>query len=548
MLGSCAGQIAPSGGPRDIIPPSIISTYPSSNALNYSDSYFSFTFSEYVSSRSFEEAIFISPPIGKLIFDWSGTTVDVYFSQQLKPNVTYVITLGTDIVDINNNNQLKQTYSLAFSTGDNIDSSKISGKIFDTKPSGVFIFAYNLNNYFSDTLSPKITQPEYLTQTGTDGTFSLEHLAIGTYRVFAIRDKERNFLYDEETDAIGIATGDVILPDSVPFVSEIYFQLSKRDLAAPFILSAQAPHSSEIVITLSEPIDTTFLQHKVTIVDALTKIPLQVFNVFPDVLSLNKIFLQTEFQQNSKYTVAFIALKDTAGNSIKDELREITFEGSTAQDTAVPRVIFSSLKDSATEIECDKKLTFIFNTTINTDSLNEWFSFRDSADTIIQLEYEWKSPRAIIFSPIKKLSGAMYYSFNLFLNKMIAANGNKFSDSIAQFHFKTMDENIFGILKGKIILNNIQRDFHKIIVQAKNLEVQKALLRTTSTDVKGEFSFENLFPGNHILSAFYDEDENGKFSEGGIVPFIPSEFFTVHSDTVKVRSRWSVEGVTIKFK
>ena len=36
-------------------------------------------------------------------------------------------------------------------------------------------------------------------------------------------------------------------------------------------------------------------------------------------------------------------------------------------------------------------------------------------------------------------------------------------------------------------------------------------------------------------------------SPGRPYPFLPSEPFTVGSDTVKVRARWTVEGVSLRF-
>lgn len=64
----------------------------------------------------------------------------------------------------------------------------------------------------------------------------------------------------------------------------------------------------------------------------------------------------------------------------------------------------------------------------------------------------------------------------------------------------------------------------------------------------GPFSFENLMEGQYVLSAYRDSDHTGKYSVGRSFPFTRSERFAVYQDTIKVRARWPVEGIVVKFK
>jgi hypothetical protein len=63
----------------------------------------------------------------------------------------------------------------------------------------------------------------------------------------------------------------------------------------------------------------------------------------------------------------------------------------------------------------------------------------------------------------------------------------------------------------------------------------------------GAFSIERLPEGKYTLQSFRDQDGNGVFSPGRPYPFTPSERFAVFPDTVKVRARWAIEGVTIQY-
>ena len=131
LLIQCAGQIQPPGGPPDTVPPRIIRTLPDSNAVRVQTGSVELEFSEYVDRRSVEESIFISPYVGELQFDWSGTQVTFTFPQSLRRNTTYVVNVGTDVADLRAQNRMSSGFTLAFSTGDSIDQGYISGRVFD---------------------------------------------------------------------------------------------------------------------------------------------------------------------------------------------------------------------------------------------------------------------------------------------------------------------------------------------------------------------------------------------------------------------------------
>ena len=103
----CANQLPPGGGEVDTIPPQIIEVYPVNGTVNYHEDYFEISFSEYVDKRSVQDAIFISPVLQKpLKYDWSGKTLTVYFNDTLKVNTTYTVSIGTDVKDLNNGNNM----------------------------------------------------------------------------------------------------------------------------------------------------------------------------------------------------------------------------------------------------------------------------------------------------------------------------------------------------------------------------------------------------------------------------------------------------------
>ena len=116
ILIKCANQLPPTGGEVDKIPPEIEEVFPADGTINFKEDYFEIEFSEYVDKRSVTDAIFISPFIeGSMEFSWTGTTLEVIFPEDLKEDVTYTITIGTDVVDLNNKNRMAQSFTFSFS-------------------------------------------------------------------------------------------------------------------------------------------------------------------------------------------------------------------------------------------------------------------------------------------------------------------------------------------------------------------------------------------------------------------------------------------------
>jgi hypothetical protein len=137
----CANQLPPSGGEIDKTPPEIVSVYPADGTTNFHDDHIELEFSKNITKSSLNDVFFISPSLnGKINFDWTGKSVDIEFPEPLKKNVTYVVTIGSDLQDYNNKNKMKESYTFTFSTGNQIDRGTLSGKVYDEKPINRTIF------------------------------------------------------------------------------------------------------------------------------------------------------------------------------------------------------------------------------------------------------------------------------------------------------------------------------------------------------------------------------------------------------------------------
>ncbi|MBI4549143.1 MAG: Ig-like domain-containing protein [Ignavibacteriae bacterium] len=544
----CAGQRSPTGGPPDIVPPEIIETYPHVSSLNFHDRKFRLEFSEYVDRRSLEESIFISPSLGRLTYDWSGTEVEISFTDSLRSHTTYIMTIGTDVVDIRNRNRMEKAFQLPFSTGDHIDSASISGKIYDADPVGVMVFAYGLSDRDDDTIDPKRAKPDFLSQTGKDGIFVLTNLPLGIFRLIAVRDQYKNLLYDPQIDRYGISSSDIELTSDKQSIRGVQIRMSVEDTTAPFLSSARAVDQTHILLRFSEEVDMAGDKQSVRIVDTLTNSESAVIEfTFLGESSMEAEIVTAQQESTGTYRVALEGFRDIHGNEMRSPFNTGIFVGSTQPDTSKPRVTMVTYKDSNVRAAIDDTLRFTISESIQKSVFEGGFSITDSLGQEVKGEFLWGNSTTVSFPPFPSLLYGMKYTVKVILDSLIDFSGNRYLDSVWVQHFQTIDERSLGSIEGNVIdQNETARD--KIFLIVNKVSSKESETHQLVIDTAGTFAFDRIPEGRYTLFAFRDTDKNRVYSYGKPFPFAWAERFVEYPETLKVRARWPLEGLLIQFK
>ncbi|MBI4810869.1 MAG: Ig-like domain-containing protein [Ignavibacteriales bacterium] len=544
----CAGIRSPSGGPPDTTPPVIVETYPEAGTLHFNDNRFAFSFSKYVSRRTLQESFFISPPLDEFTFEWDGKDVEIFFSDSLRNSTTYIITIGTDVTDTRNN-RLAMSFSLPFSTGDKIDSASIAGAVIDEKPEGVMIFAYPIEAHSLDTLNPIQTKPTYLTQTGKDGSFLLPYLAFGTYRVIAIRDQYKNLLYDPQIDEYGVYTSDIELNPSKPDRTDLQFRLTSEDTARPFLSSARSLDKIHVLMRFSESIDISSLTiDSITILDTLSGDQLNVMDASFVEKSRKEVQLVTDHQEIGRtYRVKVVGCRDIFGNQIPTQLNIAEFIAGITPDTSLPKFDILNVRNNSANVPIDDSIHILFDEAVKKEPFEEGFRLQDSSKANIKGVFQWLSSAEVYFIPNFQLSLGMSYTLNISLDSVIDYAGNRFTDTTFTLKFQTIEEKLLSGLSGTVS-DDIQAGSGRIDIVAKNVVKKESDSYMQRIDGPGNFKFKYLVEGKYVLTAFRDTDSNGVYSYGKPFPYVPSERFIIYPDTLKLRARWPLEGVSIHFK
>lgn len=541
LLVSCANQLPPGGGEIDTTPPEITEAFPINGTVNFEENYFRVWFSEYVDKRSFRDAIFISPAIeGELEISWTGRRATVTFPKGLRDDFTYVVTIGTDVVDLNNRNRMAQSYIFSFATGSQIDTRSITGKVFDKDADGVMIFAYRVSN---DTIDYLKSKPDYISQVGKDGTFNLNGLAEDNYRIFAVKDQLRDLLFQSEMDKIGMPYSDINLTGKDSTYSGLNFFLMSADTTKPRLISAVMTDQRHILVTTSRPVDSTIISStNFSIIDSTENVELSILYAFKGNTKPEEFVLITEkaLLSLNNYFLRADRLQDMAGNLYMDDYTPITI--SEREDTSAVKV-FKTFPTDLTKIDFKNPvIRFYFDDAIRKDNVNRAFTFSDTLGTKVQFTYKFTDDATIQLTPNADLRQDKDYLIDINFNLIIDASGN-LRDTNIVYKLRTISGLEFTGASGRVNTDS----FEDMIVIIENTESKEKHYKT-KVNSSGLFEFDRIESGKYMLWAFYDTNQNGKYDFGYPSPLEYAERFFVHKDTLELRPRWSVTDILFEIK
>ncbi len=542
-MSNCANQLPPGGGAIDFVPPKIVDTYPLNGTTNFSDDHIEFDFSKYIEKRTLKDAMFVSPAIeGDMQFDWTGTSVKIYFPHQLKKNVTYVFTIGTDVQDFNNHNKMSQAFSLTFSTGNKIDKGEIEGKVYDDKPNGIMIFAYTVGD---SAINPMKRKPDYISQTGSDGAYKLQGLASNIYRVFAVRDQYKDLIYQPDQDEIGMPVNDVKLTDKDTLFEGLNFFLTKLDTVKPRLVSASMTDKYHILVNFTKEFEESIIRSKnFLIIDSTTKKSYKPIYAFKGNTKATELVLVT----NESLPVtdeAFLmadSIKDKFGNLFTNDFVQITLNEKS--DTTKPIIIRTIPANNSTNVDfLNATFKFYFNDAFDSTSAKKNIAFTDTSNKEINFNIYFNDDASFNIIPKQKLQTNTDYIIKLNLNGFKDAAENAY-DSVYQYKFKTINGLDFTGISGE--LENCKLNKNPYIV-LQGTDVEKIVYQQEIKN-PNKYNFERIQPGKYLLWGFYDSDSSKSYTYGRPFPFKPSEQFTFYPDTLTLRARWIQTNLNFRFK
>jgi hypothetical protein len=182
----CANIIPPQGGPRDTIPPVLVSAIPRDSTRNFHGNRITLLFNEYLNLQDVSNNLLFTP-LFKTNPEVSvkAKTVTVRFRDTLAPNTTYVLNFGNAISDVNENN-INRNFVYVFSTGPALDSLELSGKVIMAETGKTdSTLQVLLHRNLADSAVVK-ERPQYVARVDRDGNFHFRNLPTGTFKIYAL--------------------------------------------------------------------------------------------------------------------------------------------------------------------------------------------------------------------------------------------------------------------------------------------------------------------------------------------------------------------------
>ncbi|MDL2322469.1 Ig-like domain-containing protein [Bacteroidales bacterium OttesenSCG-928-A17] len=217
LVYACASPGHPSGGNYDEEPPKFLRSTPGPNATRFTGNKVELFFDEYITLEKPNDNVIVTPPqMQSPIIKGVGRKVSVELKDSLILDVTYTFDFTNSIADNNERNVL-EGFTFAFSTGDVIDTMMISGLLLNAQnlepmPATLVGLHRNLADSAFTTIPFNRTS-----RTSETGHFRIRNIAPGEYHLFALEDVNRNYKYDYPAEGIAFEDS-LIIPSFIPDV------------------------------------------------------------------------------------------------------------------------------------------------------------------------------------------------------------------------------------------------------------------------------------------------------------------------------------------
>lgn len=571
VAAACASIGRPEGGPRDVEPPVFVSARPASGALHVDRQNIDIFFNENVQLADVQSKVIVSPVQKNMpAISANGHRISVQLKDSLMPNTTYTIDFGDAIKDLNEGNVL-DGFSYSFSTGDSIDSLRISGMVFEAKTlepaQGMLV---GIHSDLSDTAISSVPLLR-VARTNQLGQFTISNVKPGRYRVYALNDLNRDYKWDRSED-VAFATA-IVEPYAKPIevVDTLRSHLNQDSLATrsgmaffpndvlltwfnegyspQYIKDYARPDRRRITLNMAAPSDTlpeiTIISGPLTGQDISswarlkanpTLDSLEYWIYDSSVLATDSLYLSVKALRTDTAD-ALSWRTDTLKFFFKDpSAKKKKKKGEEEADTLPPEPTFIAFS-AMTGPKQDVHMPVVFTATepiatidtagvrmeVKVDTLwqpMEGVKFVvDSANALMRrlIEYKWEPGT----------------SYRILVDSAAVSNiyGEHNKDVKHEFTVRTLEE------YSNLTFNISGLDSLPAVMELLN---KSDVVIATAPVVNGRAVFRYVNPGQVYARLYIDANANGKWDPGSIADWLQPEEVYYFDKKINLRANWDV--------
>jgi len=538
LLSGCAKQGMPSGGPKDVTPPTLKRSTPENRTLGFDGKQFYIEFDEYVVIKDAENNILVSPPMKqKPEYKTKGHGIQVRINDTLQPNTTYVFQFKEAIADYNEGNLLP-SLEYVFSTGSYIDSMMVSGRATDAltgepREEAMSVWLLNAEQYqtllksLTDT-ALKAPSPTYATRCDKQGSFSFNHIRPGEYYLVALADEDKNMQIGP-SEAIGFADSPT-------------FSWTMTDTSVTDTIRKAPTVNPPIEIRLFKPESEI---QRITSSNFIAEGKIRITTLLPMTApTISSGQMQTIWRLNEHGdTLTLWTLREKC-----DSLQLTVSDPSGIQDTLCLR--WRPKKSAAapagqpnTKLNFNKlpyfdTLSLLFTTPLSsgqaTDSAVTITALKDSTVIVCAAYPDSTLMRAAIEYAFKQ--GEKYA---IKVDKGVFKNiYNQDNDSIRATIEVTKAED-YGNLRLLLKADSSSDAAGSIILEL--LDEKKNVVKRRKASIGDKIEFANLKPAKYKVRAIIDIDNDGEWTPGDFASQRQPEPSIYYPKTLDIRANWDFE-------
>lgn len=540
---NCAEVVSPPGGEEDKKAPYLVSSLPPNGAVNVTPANrIELYFSEPIVKPGVDNPIYFSPRLKeKPKIKWKSNRVIIELDENFRPDETYIISVQPNLSDLRNN-KLDSAITIAFSTGDSIDSGRVAGFVYNNgKPhSNALLALYDLAKY-SDSIPYDSAYPDYLNVSSQLGYFSFQYLPPREYRLLAFNDKNKDERFNPFFEEFALPDRPVKIGGEVA-LDNLLMTMTALDTSRVNILSVVLNPDNLLKIRLTRSIPLFYLRLN----------PSHIV-LFPAGDTAAAVYA-TSFQENnldesSILNVYFRSI--TSGNYIlkityekdKPELVFKNIELAVKEDKTPPAVL-EFIPGAQPVFLSEAEIKLGFSEPLDTAVLTDHTFFLREDDTLnITVEKKWLDPFHLSLIPANLKPGSKY-RLDITEFDIVDLVGNPMGDSLLSYNFSILNIDSLGAISGDILISLPGVSSNPVILTFD----EQSRKQSFTTKVTGNHFKIDVPAGRYLLSGYIDIDLNEKLSPGVLYPFRPAETMAFYPDTIRVRPRFETSEITFEFK
>lgn len=570
VMYSCANIGNPSGGPIDKTPPIFMRSNPTPNAVNVKDRKIEIFFDEIVSLKDPSTKIIVSPAQTEMPrMSALGRKVTVELVDSLLPNTTYTIDFSNSIQDNNEGNAI-DNFAFAFSTGSVIDSMRVSGYVLDSRTlEPMQSVVVGLQSNLADSAFHK-EKLQRVALTNDRGQFTIRNVSSGSYHIFALKDRDRDYKFGNPTEDIAFLDSiivpsigsreaadtvyndlneiDTIMRATRPayFPNDILLSMFNEDRKSQYLANNLRVDSTRISLTFAAASDTLpslsivgrndvpdqwYTLERSQTNDTLTYWIRPPHLVSADTLMVATTYLRTDTASNLswgtdtlKFTFQRQKAKKKKKNEETDSLEQIRFMELHPLANGTQEVYAPLLLQTGTPIERYSREAFHLQRKLQNDTTFypaeiKSIALRDStlSRRDLMLKVDWE-PGAAYTLAVDSLAMTDIYGLQTKPLKV-------------DFNVRKMEE------YGNIVFN-IPAVRDSAIVELLD-GTDKVVLHTPVKNHRAELL--NLQPGKYYARLFIDRNGNGKYDTGNYDMHLQPEETVYYPGAINLKKNWDVE-------